>query len=103
MKDVLELLRGLPKELLHAAILQLMKEEIISFTDIAKLHVEYINNLKKGNVEELMHLRSKFVDLWCGNKKDVPSKLLSLMQEAKDNKWANISQEDIDNSKWNRK
>lgn len=102
MTEILELLRSLPKEILHAVILQLMKEDVISFTDIAQLHVEYINSLKKGNVKELVHLRAKFIELWCGNKKDIPSKLLSLMQEAKDKGWANITQEKIDNSKWNK-
>ena len=49
-----------------------------------------------------MLLRSKVIDLWCSTKKELPSKLVSLMQEAKDNGWANITQEQIDNSKWNK-
>jgi len=49
-----------------------------------------------------MNLRSKVIYLWCGTKKELPSKLVSLMQEAKDNGWANITQEQIDNSKWNK-
>lgn len=80
-----------------------MKDEKISFADIANLHVKYIEELKKGNEKELMQLRGKVIGLWCGTKKEMPSKLVAMMQEAKDNGWANISQEQIDSSKWNRK
>ena len=79
-----------------------MLKDKISFADLAKIHVEYLEKVKKGEAKKLMNLRSKVIALWCGTKKELPSKLVSLMQEAKDNGWANITQEQIDNSKWNK-
>jgi len=102
MDELYKALQNLPKEVIEYYILKLMLEDKISFADIAKTHVEYLEILKKGQTKVLMLLRSKVIDLWCGTKKELPSKLVSLMQEAKDNGWANITQEQIDNSKWNR-
>ena len=100
MEQLLELLKGQPKEILQWIVLELMRADKLSFTDIAELHVKYLEMLKKGQTEKLMHLRSQVIDLWCGTKKELPSKLVKLMQEAKDSGWANISQEQIENSKW---
>ena len=58
--------------------------------------------LKKGETEELMKLRGEVISLWCGTKKELPSKLVSLITEGMNKGWVNITQEQIDNSKWNR-
>ena len=102
MTELLELLKHQPKEVLHWLILELMRADAISFTDIAEAHNEYLQMLQKQEMEELMKLRGKVIDLWVGTKKDLPKSLVALMQEAKDKGWANITQEQIDKSKWNR-
>lgn len=102
MAELLELLKHQPKEILHWLILELMKADAISFTDIADAHNKYLQILKKKEMEELMQLRSKVISLWIGTKKELPKSLVALIQEGKDNGWANISQEDIDKSKWNK-
>ena len=102
MDELYKALQNLPKEVIEYYILKLMLEDKISFADLAKIHVEYLEKVKKGETDKLMKLRAKVIALWCGTKKELPSKLVSLMQEAKDNGWANITQEQIDNSKWNR-
>ena len=102
MDELYKALQNLPKEVIEYFILKLMLEDKISFADIAKIHVEYLEKVKKGETEELMRLRGKVISLWCGTKKELPKKLVSLMQEARDNGWANINQEQIDNSKWNK-
>lgn len=102
INQLLELLKQQPKEILQYLILELMKDGKLSFTDVATTHVEYLEMLKKGESDMLNTLRAKIVELWCGTKKDLPSKLISLIQEGKDNGWVNITQEKIDNSKWNK-
>lgn len=102
LDHLLDLLKQQPKEILQWVILELMKDNKLSFADIATTHVEYLEMLRKGETERLMILRSKVIDLWCGTKKELPSKLVSLIQEGKDNGWVNITQEKIDNSKWNK-
>ena len=102
MDTIYDILYKAPKEYLEILILDLMRAGKISFTDLANLHVEYLESLKKGETEQLMDLRSKVIDLWCGTKKELPSKLVALVQEGKDNGWINIDQEKIDNSKWKK-
>ena len=100
MEQLLNLLKQQPKEILQWIILELMEAGKLSFADITMAHVEHLEELRKGNTKELMALRGKIVNMWCGTKRDLPSKLVSLIQEGKDNGWVNIAQEKIDNSKW---
>lgn len=102
MEQLLEILKNQPKEILQWIVLELMQDNKLSFAEIAELHVQYLEMLRQGQTEKLMRLRSKVIDLWCGTKKDLPSKLVTLMQQGKDEGWANITQEQIDNSKWNK-
>ena len=102
MEQILEILKGQPKEVLQWLILELMKEGKLSFTDIATTHVEYLEMLKKGETERLINLRSKVIDLWCGTKKDLPKSLVTLITEGMNEGWVNITQEQIDKSKWSK-
>lgn len=102
MEQILELLKSQPKEVLQWIVLELMRDDKLSFADIAELHVKYLEMLRKWQTDKLVHLRSQVIDIWCGTKKELPSKLISLMQQGKDEGWANITQEQIDNSKWNK-
>lgn len=45
---------------------------------------------------------NKVIGLWRGTKKELPKSLVALMQEGKDKGWVNITQEQIDKSKWNK-
>ena len=102
MEQLYELLKSQPKEVVLYLVYRLMMDDKFSFSELAEMHVKHVEALRKGETERLMQLRGKFIDLWCGNKKDIGQSLVKLMQEAKDNGWANISQEQIDNSKWNK-
>ena len=102
MEQLLELLKQQRKEVLQWLVLELMRADKLSFAEVAELHVQYLEQLKKGESKALMKLRSQVISLWCGTKKNLGKNLVSLMQEAKDNGWANINQECIDNSKWNK-
>ena len=102
MEEILEYLKKQPKEVLQLIVYELMLSGNLSFADIAQLHVKHLESLKKGETEKLMKLKGKIIDLWVGNKKDIGKNLVSIMQKAKDDGWVNISQEQIDNSKWNK-
>ena len=102
MEEILELLKKQPKEILQWLVFELMACGKLSFAELAELHVQHLEQLRKGETKELMTLRGKIISIWCDHKKDVGKNLVALMQEAKDNGWANISQEQIDNSKWNK-
>lgn len=102
MEQILELLKEQPKEVLQWIVLELMKEDILSFAEIAELHVKYLEMLKKGETEKLMNLRTKVIELWCGTKKDLPKSLVALITEGMNEGWVNTTQEQIDNSRWNK-
>ena len=102
MEQLLEILKQQPKEILQWIVFKLMASGKLSFAEIAELHVQYLEQLKKGETEQLMKLRGQVISMWCDNKKNIGKNLISLMQEARDNGWANITQEQIDNSKWNK-
>lgn len=102
MEQLLELLKQQPKEVLQWLILELMKDNKLSFTDIAEIHVKYLEMLRKGQSEKLMHLRSEVIALWCGTKKDLPKSLVTLITEGMNEGWVNITQEQIDKSKWSK-
>jgi leucyl aminopeptidase (aminopeptidase T) len=102
MEQLLKLLKEQPKEILQWLVLELMTSDKLSFAKLAELHVKHLEQLKKGETEKLMYLRSKIICMWNDRKKNIGSHLVSLMQEAKDKGWANISQEQINNSKWNK-
>lgn len=102
MEQLLELLKQQPKEVLQWIILELMKDNKLSFTDIAETHVKYLEILRKGQSEKLMHLRTEVIKLWCGTKKDLPKSLVTLITEGMNEGWVNITQEQIDKSRWNK-
>jgi hypothetical protein len=102
MKEILELLKQQPKEVLQWIILELMKEGKLSFTDIAETHVKYLEMLRRGESEKLMHIRSEVIGLWSGTKKDLPKSLVALITEGMKEGWVNITQEQIDKSRWNK-
>ena len=102
MEQLLEILKKQPKEVLQWIVLELMKDNKLSFAEIAELHVKYLEMLKKGETKELMRLRSGVISLWCGTKKDLPKSLVALITEGMKEGWVNITQEQIDKSKWNK-
>ena len=102
MEQLLEILKKQPKEVLQRIVLELMKDGKLSFAEIAELHTEHLEMLRQGQAEKLIKLRFKIIDLWCSTKKDLPSKLVKIAQEGKNDGWLNLTQEQIDKSKWNK-
>lgn len=101
-EKILELLKSLPDEIVEYLVFELMVCGKLSFTQVAEQHNKYIEMLKNRETDDVMKLRGKLIHLWGAYKKDVPQLLVSYIQEAKDEGWINISQEEIDNSKWNK-
>ena len=102
MEQLYELLKSQPKGIILCLIYKLMMNDKFSFAELAELHVNHLEELKKCETEKLIQLRGKVITLWCDYKKNIGQNLIKLMQEAKDNGWANLTQEQIDNSKWNK-
>ena len=99
MEEILKLLKTLPKEYLQVIILELMKDQKISYEDITKAYVEYLDMLRKGTSEKFLTLQSKMVSMWNGNVKDRKDKLKDVMHWLLDNGSINTTHEDIDKHK----
>lgn len=99
MGEILKALKTLPKEYLQVIILELMKDQKISYEDITQAYVEYLNMLRKGTSEKFLTLQSKMVSMWTGNVKDRKEKLKDAMHWLLDNGSINTTHEEIDKHK----
>ena len=99
MGEILKALKTLPKEYLQVIILELMKDQKISYEDITKSYVEYLDMLRKGQSEKFLTLQIKVVEMWSGNVKDRKDKLKDAMHWLLDNGSINTTHEAIDKHK----
>ena len=97
MEEILKVLKALPKEYLQVIILELMKDQKISYEDITTSYVEYLDMLRKGQSEAYQELQSKIVTMWSGKKKDQDKKLKDIMHYLLDKGRINTTHEKIDN------
>ena len=99
MEEILKALKALPKEYIQFIILELMKDQTISYEDITQAYVEYLNMLRKGQSEAYMELQCKVVTMWSGKKKDRDKNLKDIMHHLLDKGRINTTHEDIDKHK----
>ena len=97
MNELLKTLKTLPKEFIAAIILELMISECVSYEDITKVYIEYLDMLRKGQSEAYFELQSKVVDMWSGKKKDQDKNLKDIMHYLLDKGRINTTHEKIDN------
>ena len=97
MNELLKTLKSLPKEFIAAIILDLMINECVSYEDITKVYVEYLDMLRKGQSEAYFELQSKVVTMWSGKKKDRDKALKDIMHYLLDKGRVNTTHEEIDN------
>ena len=99
MEEIVKALKTLPNEYLQVIILELMKDQKISYEDITQAYVEYLDVLRKGQSEAYLELQSKVVTMWHGYKKDRDQKLKDIMHYLLDKGRINTTHEDIDKHK----
>ena len=96
MEEILKALKALPKEYIQVIILELMKDQKISYEEITQAYVEYLNMLRKGQSEAYFELQSKIVTMWSGTKKDRDKNLKDIMHYLLDKGRINTTHEMID-------
>ena len=99
MGEIVKALKTLPNEYLQVIILELMKDQKISYEDITQAYVEYLDVLRKGQSEAYMELQSKVVTMWSGTKKDRDKNLKDIMHYLLDKGRISTTHEDIDKHK----
>ena len=99
MEEIINALKRIPKEYLQVIILELMKDQKISYEDVTQAYVQYLDMLRKGTSEKFLTLQSKMVSIWTGNVKDRKEKLKDVMHWLLDNGSINTTHEEIDKHK----
>ena len=99
MEEILKTLKTLPKEYLQVIILELMKDQTISYEDITEAYVEYLDMLRKGQSEAYRELQNKVMNMWCGKKQDRDKNLKDIMHYLLDEGRINTTHEAIDKHK----
>lgn len=96
MEELIKILKAQPKEWLQFEILELMISECVSYEDITKVYVEYLDMLRKGQSEAYLELQSKVFAMWSGDKKDRDKNLKDIMHYLLDKGRINTTHEEID-------
>ena len=99
MGEILKALKVLPKEYLQVIILELMKDQKISYEDITQAYIEYLNMLRKGQSEAYLELQNKIMTMWYGKKQDRDKNLKDIMHYLLDEGRINTTHEAIDKHK----
>ena len=97
MIELLDQLKKLPKEVLTLIILDLMKDEVITYHEVTEAHIKYLKMLHEGATDDYYRLQNLCVNLWIDYKKNLPKNIKAIMQLLKDEGRMNIRQERIDN------
>lgn len=93
---ILGTLRRLPKEWVLTIILELMREDKITFSDIAQAHTRHLEELHKGQSQKLQELVSKVISMHCDTNKNHSKNLSEIMHYLLDEGRVNTTHEDID-------
>ena len=99
MEEIFKALKALPKEYLQVIILELMKDQTISYEDITEAYVQYLDMLRKGQSEAYRELQNKIMTMWYGKKQDIDKNLKDIMHYLLDEGRINTTHEAIDKHK----
>lgn len=95
-EELIKTLKAIPKELLLLIIHDLMKDEKLSFADLAKVHNDYLEELRTKQNQEYNNLQTKVLEMWCDTKKNYDKNLKGIMHYLVDLGQVNLNHERID-------
>ena len=99
MEELLKAIKALPKEYVKWIIFDLMKDDVITFHEIAEEHAHHMEMLKKAEFKAYTELQARTTELFYCYKKDRDEKIKDIMRYLKDKGRINITDEQID-GKW---
>lgn len=97
MEELIKTLKSIPKEYLLIIILELMKEDLLSFTDIAMAHNDYLKELKEGQRDQYWELFKRATHVAYDWKKNRDKNIKDMMHWLLDQGQLNTTHEEIDN------
>ncbi len=96
MKELLNTLESLPKEVLNLIVYQLMRKGKITYHDLMDMHIKHLEELEKGANDNYHELKGKVVRMFCGHKKDYDKEIKGIMHYLLDNGMINDTHDNID-------
>lgn len=94
--DLCDKLRNIDKSVLLLIIHDLMIDGKLSFADLAKVHNDYLEELRTKQNEEYDNLRVKVLEMWCDTKKNYDKNLKGIMHYLVDLGQVNLDHKRID-------
>lgn len=96
MSDLINQLKTLPREVLKLIIFSLMREDKITFHELAEMQAQYLEELQRGATEQCQKIISLIVDMHCDKKKNQDKNLKEIMHYLRDKGMVNVTHEQID-------
>lgn len=96
MEELIKTLKSIPKEYLLLIILELMKDDKLSFTDIAMVHNDYLKELKEGQRDQYWELFKRATHIAYDWKKNRDKNIKDMMHWLLDQGQLNTTHEEID-------
>lgn len=96
MDDLIKRLKALPREILKLIIFDLMREDKITFHELAEMQSQYLEELQRGATEQCQKIVSMIIHLHCDRKKNQDKNIKDIMHYLSDKGLVNVTHEQID-------
>lgn len=70
MDNLIESLRALPREALKLIIFSLMREDKVSFHELAEMQAQYLEALQRGATKQCQKIIGMIVNMHCDKKEE---------------------------------
>jgi hypothetical protein len=99
MEKVLEYIKGLPKDIIHRFVYELMIEGKINYHELMDMHIQNLERMRKGEIEAYFRLQACVMEMWCDYKKNLPKNLKKAVRLLMDEGRVNITEEKFEKYK----
>ena len=96
MDDLIKRLEALPREVLKLIVFSLMREDKVSFHELAEMQVQYLEELQRGATEQCQKIVSMIVNMHCDKKINQAQNLKGIMHYLRNKGMVNVTHEQID-------
>lgn len=96
MGELINALKSLNKDVLLIVIHELMKDGKLSFTELAQIHNDYLEELRDKQNERYSDLKTEIIKMWADHKKNMNDNLKKIMHDLVDKGEVNFTHERID-------
>ena len=96
MDDLIKRLKALPREILKLIIFDLMREDKITFHELAEMQAQHLQELQRGATEQCQKIVSMIINLHCDKKSNREWNIKEIMHYLSDQGMVNVTNEQIE-------